>query len=231
MHVRPQRLLPRQRRAFVSRRDPSAFTLLELLIALTIMSVIIGITLPAVGRYLGEQVIKNNVEQVRATLAGVRHRSLSSGLVYQFRYEPGGQRYIVLPFDTVTPADNSGTGGNTSVESAAAASSPTLQVVNGLIDERCHFAAQADAQHMFAASNVVASANTEQLPEDLLKLFSNGAELAQVQWSLPLLFYPEGTADDGAFTLLDQQSRSITISVRGLTSAVAVGKMAQGGRE
>ena len=224
---------PSRLRCLSAHKTRPAFTLLELLIALAIIVVLVGITWPSVGRYLSEQTIKTNVEQVRSTLSGVRHKSLTTGLIYQFRYEPGGQRYLVLPFEQLDPQSAGGTsnGQTATVVSAASTTSTTLPVLSGKLDERCHFASSMDATRMFAASSISAVSVTERLPEELLLLLSEGPQLAQVQWSPPVLFYPDGTADDAAFLILDEGMRTMNVQVRGLTAVVSVGSMSRGGRE
>lgn len=208
------------------------FTLLELLIALAILMAIVGLTWPAVGRYLGEQPIKNAAEMSRRQLGSVRHKSQMTGLIYQFRYEPGGQRFVVLPFELdpqqVTPSEN---GSSATVTTGTTTSAALLEVVSGTLDPTCRFASSTDASGMFAASNITTAATTERIPEALLALLPNGSELASVSWSPPMLFYPDGTADDGALSILDEDQRTISLSLRGLTGTVTVGPMEKGGRQ
>ncbi len=217
------------------------FTLLELLLALAVMIAVLGLTWPAVGRFLGEQPIKNAVESARTGLAGTRQKSMSSGLVYQFRYEPGGDRFVVLPFELdaqqVTPG---GTGQGSTVSTATPTTSSKLQVAKGRLNTDCRFASSTDANGMFAASNITTATTTERIPPELLALLSLESDkenqelspdaLSGVHWSTPILFYPDGTADDGAFSVLDVDQRTITVTLRGLTAAVSVGKMELGGR-
>ena len=155
-----------------------------------------------------------------------------SGLIYQFRYEPGGQRFVVLPFEIdpqqVTPGEN---GGSATVTTSTTTSAAALEVVSGSLDPTCHFASSTDASGMFAASNVTTATTTERIPEALLALLSNGSELASVSWSPPMLFYPDGTAEDGALSILDEDQRTVTLTLRGLTGTVTVSPMEKGGRK
>lgn len=213
------------------RRTPAAgFTLLELLIALVIMIAIIGIAWPSVGRYLSEQPIKNSTEVVRRQLAGSRHKAMTTGLLYQFRYEPGGQNFVVLPYE-LDAQQVSSSGNNTTVTTGSVTNSSTLPVVSGQLDDTQHFASSSDAKAMFASSQLATSSSTERIPEELLALLSNGSQLSGVSWSPAILFYPDGTSDDSALSIMDDESRSMTLTLRGLTATVTVGQLQRGGRK
>jgi hypothetical protein len=76
-----------------------AFTILELVLALTVMAAVAALAWPMMIRFSGEQTLRNNVEAVRSRLARTRLTAIEAGLVYQFRYEPHGRKCLVLPFE------------------------------------------------------------------------------------------------------------------------------------
>ncbi|MEZ5942377.1 MAG: prepilin-type N-terminal cleavage/methylation domain-containing protein [Planctomycetaceae bacterium] len=202
------------------------FTLLELLLVLAIMVAVVAISWPLVGRYLGEQPIKNSAELTRRHLGGTRHKAMSTGLIYQFRYEPGGQRFVVLPFEY----DPEQVSSSTTVSTSTVMNSESLPVSSGTIDVSCHFANSADAANMFAATGIQTASSTQQIQPELLALLGEGADMSGVSWSSPILFYPDGTTDDAGLSVLDEDQRTINITLRGLTGVARTEKMQRGGR-
>ncbi|MCA8990836.1 MAG: prepilin-type N-terminal cleavage/methylation domain-containing protein [Planctomycetaceae bacterium] len=207
-------------------RHSRGFTLLELLLVLAIMVAIVAISWPAVGRYLGEQPVKNSAELARRHLGGTRHKSMSTGLIYQFRYEPGGQRFVVLPFEY----DPEQVSSSSTVSTSTVMNSDSLPVASGTIDATCHFANSVDAANMFAASGIQTASSTQQIQPELLALLDAGTDMSGVSWSTPILFYPDGTTDDAALSVLDEDQRTINVTLRGLTGVASTEKMQRGGR-
>jgi prepilin-type N-terminal cleavage/methylation domain-containing protein len=81
------------------RRSQRGYTLLELLLVLGILLVLAGLAFPGVMRIYGRHQFQTVVEDVRAHLAASRLRAIDTGVVYQFSYEPNGQRFSVTPFE------------------------------------------------------------------------------------------------------------------------------------
>ena len=51
---------------------------------------------------------------------------------------------------------------------------------------------------------------------------SNGYQMAQVGWSAPLTFQPDGSAMDSELAVIDVRDRQIRLAVRGFTGGVTV---------
>ena len=77
--------------------QPAGMTLLEVLLALGILAILTALAWPSVMRLQGEQKILDSAEKVRALIATARVHAIESGLAYQFRYETGGNHFLVLP--------------------------------------------------------------------------------------------------------------------------------------
>lgn len=180
------------------------FTLLEMLLVLAVLLALASLAWPPVQRLYAEQQIKDAVEQVRGKLAGTRLKALDAGLTYQFRFEPEGTAYLLLPYDAelVAPAAADAEGGQ------------ALMRFADMLPEGMRFEA--------ASENL---AGIERLRTDRLEGLPNPQRLSEKSWSPPLLFYSDGSAMDAAFDVVDEENRSIRLSVRGLTGGVTVSKI------
>jgi prepilin-type N-terminal cleavage/methylation domain-containing protein len=195
----------------------AGFTLFELLLVLTVLAVLVGISWPSLNRYIAEQRLRQDVGLVRDQLARVRVKAIDTGLVYQFRYEPGGRAFVVLPYDLPDEYQHTGSGTGTST------SPRVYPTVTGRLDASCRFFVDQ------SPATVGTPVATERLSDEWLAMVAEGPQLAQLTWSPPVLFYPDGTADDCVLQVADDEQRLMSVTVRGLTAAVSVGPMEQEG--
>ena len=187
-----------------------AFTLLELTLALAVLAVVIGMTWPALLRFVGEQDLKEDVAQVRTQLMATRMLAIEEGITYQFRFEPQKQRFIVLPYERPL--------GQPEANASASAAATSGQVQAFQLNEDHRFLSEAPGPPG-SPTAVVA----ERLTEDWLRLFGGDTMLAQAAWSPAILFLPDGTAQNALLVVADEEGRYQQVNVRGLTGAVYVG--------
>ena len=190
-------------------RSRDGFTLLELTLALAVLAVVIGLTWPALLRFVGEQDLKENVGQVRAQLSATRMLAIEEGITYQFRFEPQKQRYIVLPYER--PLGQPG---------ADATGSATAAIGRQGVQS---FELGEDLRFLSEPPGSPTAVVAERLTEDWLRLFGGDAQLAQASWSPAILFLPDGTAHNAMLVVADKAGRYQRVDVRGLTGAVYVG--------
>lgn len=185
------------------RRRADGFTLVEMLLALAVLLMLAGLSWPLLERLTGQTYLKRGTEQVRVELGATRLRAIDAGMIYQFRYEPGGRRYIVLPFE---PYDEG------RVENEPSGGSPLhgSLVEDGEIPEGLTFQ---------LSENETA---VQAIDADWLNLSPNSAQLSKTAWSSPLLFFTDGSAVDGELSVIDEHDRSLRVVVRELTGAVRV---------
>jgi prepilin-type N-terminal cleavage/methylation domain-containing protein len=192
------------------------FTLLELVIVLMVLTVVVSMTWPPLMRFAGDQQIREWVVEVRSDLAGARYKAITNGLVYQFRYEPGGQHFAVLPYDRPDSGNSTGESSVSKSKYQKADKPPpaTLQKLPVGLTFR-----HKDGQP------------TEELSKEFNKLLpaSDSESLTRVAWSLPLLFNLDGTSDNATLFVDDRRGNSMEIKLRGLTGAVSVGPLVRGG--
>ncbi|MGD9857246.1 MAG: hypothetical protein AB7U20_20065, partial [Planctomycetaceae bacterium] len=171
------------------------------------LAVIIGISWPSVVQYMADEAIRESAQSVQSAAAGTRIKAIDTGLTYQFRYEPSGQRFAVIPFDAPQNIDSTAT---------ASQSNPghsEYPVLSGKIAETCRFVASDDG--------LFRSAAVERLPREAFANLPDGHELSAAAWAPPVLFYSDGTAIDATFRIVDQGKRAIALSIRGLTGTVS----------
>lgn len=178
-----------------SEKPRGAFTLIEVLLVVAIMVTMIGLAWTPLLRSWGDHRLKAATEDVRSVLAGTRINSLENDATWQFRYEPGGNRYVRVPYQ------------QTESETSSAVGRMSLVLPEGLT---------------FNESNAVAGTRSEPLSALDVQGLADAGELTGVSWSEPILFYSDGTATELTFQVIDSEAGEMTVSVRDLTGAVSV---------
>ena len=172
---------------------------MELMVVLAVLLAFATIVTPSMMRLYADHQLKSAVEDVCVKLASCRVQAIDTGLIYQFRFEPDGQRYVVLPYE---------------LEEEAAGDQAAPQEI-----EPRRFSGQIPEKMTFHSASEYA-APAERLTEEWLTGLPDAATLADAAWSPPLLFFADGTAMDAAFEIADQKQQFVRLSVRGVTGAV-----------
>jgi prepilin-type N-terminal cleavage/methylation domain-containing protein len=201
---RPPSQVDKSRRGF-----RGGFTLLEMVVVLMVIVAIVSLTWPQLMRFSREHQLREWTAEVRADMAGARIKAIENGLVYQFRYEPGGRWFAVLPHDRADSGNSTADSkvGKTIIE-AARSSGPPATIAQ--LPEELHFRFK-DGQP------------TEEMREEFTKLLPTEEPLGRVSWSLPLLFHLDGTADNATVYVENKHGHSQLLTLRGLTGAVTLG--------
>ena len=177
-------------------------TLIEVILVVTLLSAMAALSYPSIDRMLIQLSMNEAVAPVRNHLAGSRIRALDAGLTWQFRFEPGGRRYLAVPYE-FEEIDGD--------EQQQQAQIELLRRVSGQLPEGYSFTAADDA-----------TSSTEALNELAVSGLSNESKLMETTWSSPVLFYSDGTATTASFDVVDEALRSRRFSVRALTGGVRV---------
>lgn len=199
-----------------------AFTILEVVLILAILATIVGLAWPALDRLHAQYRLRQGGQLVQARLAGARVHAIDTGYVYQFLFEPGGQRFVVLPHDAqalsaaASAAPN--TGGAASSASPGTGATRIPKLAGRLPSPNAHF----DAASTGAAQG-------QQLAGEWLAGIPDAGDYSNATWSAPILFYPDGTASHAQLVLRDKNSQVVTVSIRALTGGISVSKIEHGG--
>lgn len=206
-------------------RPRCGFTLFEVFLTLTILLVLASLTWPQLLRYIRERAIREQAHTVRVELNHARAKAVDQGLTYQFRFEPGGRKFVVLPYDRPDTGSGDESG---SATTASQPTTPTLTasvpILSGTIAEPCEFDVPLVRNQVTHADQAI---TTERLPEEWLNLLPDANSLRETSWAPAIRFYSDGSSDDGSVTVIDEDNRRIDISVRGLTGSVSAGPLQQ----
>jgi hypothetical protein len=186
-----------------------------MVVVLMVVVAIVSLTWPQLMRFARERQLREWTSQVRADMLGARLKAIENGLEYQFRYEPGGQWFAVLPYDRPDSgnATADSTAGKSRLEAARSSAPPATltQLPKGL-----NFRFK-DGQP------------TEEMNPEWTKLLPTSEPLGRVAWSLPIIFHLDGTSDYATVYLEDDQGRSQLLTLRGLTGGVTMGPVIKEG--
>lgn len=205
------------------RRDRRGFTLFELLLVLGLMVLIGAIVVPSFSRTFENQRLRESADIVRTALARARIEAMKSGRTMLFRYEMGGNHYIMEPW---VGADDYIEMGDISIGTIG----PTLPS----IDEQLNTNPQGNR------TSLAVFGRTHELPEgisfhsaaqdlsvrDMVTQQQLGADTmlsSEAQWSPPVLFYPDGSASQSVVRLVNSElNRFVLVRLRGLTGIASV---------
>lgn len=179
------------------------FTLFEMLVVLALIAVAMAVTWPALQRMSNRQQLIQGAELARIRLLAARVHSVDHGVPYQFRFEPGGQRYCVLHGDELgeTPL---AVGGGTVKLPISAGKLPGKAKFNRL---------------------EIGTTGGGMIPETRFSPLPDAHDLAIVEWSPPIVFQPDGSSLDQMITLTEPDSGiTIELMLRGLTGGVTINR-------
>jgi len=176
------------------------FTLLEVLLALALVAVISAMAWPQLHRSIAGRRLAVAADAVRSALTLARAEAVRTGAAYQFRYVLGGERFRIDPHDA------SGLSAAAGIDAGTEIAAPRGE--DQILPEGVRFLAEqfpvADPEAPSADALTAAS-----IP-------------AGDGWSVPILFYPDGTTSNACLVLTLDSGRAIQLELRGLTGTVAV---------
>jgi hypothetical protein len=166
---------------------------------MAVITVVVGLTWPSVSSMLAHHGLKQAADLAAARLGSGRVHALETGLTYQFRFEPGGRRFLLVPFDPEPEQVEEGSGVRRAVRTA------------GMLPATC----------TFEGGGTFADRGTS-IPDEWLTGLPNPAEYAGANWSQPVLFHPNGTATDFEVAILNRSKQQVRLSLRAITGGVKV---------
>ena len=229
------------------RRGRSGFTLVELLLVLVLVVIVFALVMPQLNRARTRGRLRAAGDQIRTGWSKARNRAMREGIPQAFVYLPES-RYF-----TIVPATLSGVDMSLyqqvmqSLEQAASAEqmgdNPNVVSLSAPVVSSATTASSSTTGQ--SAGNTV-TMRLEHLPDDIL-IASSGPDgynvgssssaaalpLSSSTMSLstagaPVLFMPDGTAQDVTIWLRNEEGQMISISLRALTGGSTVGSVLTG---
>ena len=193
---------------------------MEMLIVLAIMAAMAAFALPSLRGPLDKSRLRSSARQVRAALAKTRSLAIREGVPLVFQFEAGGRRWTIerkgpsplLQQSTTAGDDGSSLGletGRTTNEAMPVSSQRSSVLRQGLLPEGVTFAAS-----LPSAEQSEVGIFSDELSGDV------GAGFPAIQ-SQSISFRPNGRSEDSIVTINGSRDFVVTVTVRGLTSAVS----------
>ncbi len=188
-----------------------AFTLFELLLVLAVLAVLAGVTWPMAQWWYRDHALRQSAPDVRVVLGRTRVHAIDEGVPYDFRYEPGGRRFVALPVEL--PPTDQAAGGPTATASRSVLDTPAESTVEYLIGELPEGV-------VFSLTSPGSRAPTQVNP-DLYGPIEDAAVIGETTWSSPVRYRHDGTTDDDRLVLVaEEDRRAVTLEIRGITAEI-----------
>jgi prepilin-type N-terminal cleavage/methylation domain-containing protein len=218
----PSRVCALPHRSPRDTRRSFGYTLLELLLVVAILVIFASAVAPTVVARMSEYRLKQAAETARFALTTTRIHAIDVSSIYQFRFEPGGRRFLAVPTDGDVMTGTSPQTRSTA-EYGQLPENLSFQVVTQQFPAGLSPTIPGMTTGMPAASTDSAwSAAVARVP--------NAGDFRSVIWSPPILFRPDGTAMDAALNVVDQHGDGFQLKVRELTGEVFVTRLTTGTR-
>jgi type II secretory pathway pseudopilin PulG len=204
----------------VPARTRRGYTVAELIVVLVLIAGALAMTLPSILAPYNKAELQDAAKQVRTGLSQARVAAITSGVPHEFRYQPGGRRFMVAPRASFSDGLALQGADVPASESAAAA------VAWG----------EAPAETAFPTESLA-----EELPQGVVFAIPAGEEAASPQfdsppatdetspaadsWSAPIVFYPNGCTSNERIRLFGQDDFSVDLLLRGLTGTTTIGEL------
>lgn len=201
----------------------SGFTLLELLLVLTLLVVVGGIVSQSLRGPIESQRLRRSSELLRIALGRARVKAMQSGQTQVFQYEVAGSRYQTQPLALDSEASEWGLDAFDQSDQLLQANDPNNpDLLAGTGSKQVNTLAQLRYQ---LPEGIVFQQGATEID---LRMSLAQEELAAIDqtaqnWSQPILFYPDGSTSEARLFLSNQAGvRFIAIRLRSLTGIPVV---------
>ncbi|TWU27002.1 hypothetical protein Pla52o_08580 [Novipirellula galeiformis] len=200
----------------------TAFTLLELLLSISLIAAIAAVVIPNITSMLGDQRLSRAAEQLQIEMTRLRIDAMRQGRVLMLEATVDANTLTTRPFfsisDAVETADRAG-GVSSLMQGADQASAVVMPLPT---DAEVETTIELPEAVVIESVQVVSSARSLTLAQQGgdPSVGSAGSQPTQAVW-----FYPDGTTSTAAIVLIHPEVGRITVQLRGITGEVTVGDM------
>lgn len=168
------------------------FTLVELMLVLAIFILVGALAMPAILQSFSRQTLDKGADRLRVAMNKARVRSIREGEIYAVFFLEGGSWFNVAPF------------------SQAAAQSSFSSGRQQIADQRM----QPDLEPDLLPKGITFAAGVVPVDARAAEALSSENGGSSIR---PILFYPDGTAQDAKVVLQNDRGNFVQIELRGLT--------------
>jgi Tfp pilus assembly protein FimT len=172
----------------------SAFTLIELLLVLSIMFVVVSLATPSINNMFQRTALDRGADRVRAAMGEARVKAIKEGDVYAVFVARGRNWFDMGPFANSKNQISRANRDQDSVSQYGNSGFEDNRLPNGIT---------------FAAGEVLSDARAAEV---LAGTGGSGGEGLQ-----QILFYPDGTSQDASIVMTNEIGGIVEIQLRGLT--------------
>ena len=187
----------------------SGFTLIEMVLVLAVLLVMFSVVWPSLDRLYSEHHIRQGAEGLQVRLAAARVHAMEDGVSYCFHFEPGGRHFVLLPAEVQ--------------EVIAAGEDEGEAALEGI---GCRYLGELPEGVAFELSCGGAPLPTQILNPALLAGLPGAESLGTTaMWSIPMLFFPDGSSTGGVVEIVDKRNQTVRVATRPLTGGVSLSKV------
>jgi prepilin-type N-terminal cleavage/methylation domain-containing protein len=191
----------------------SAFTLLELLLTISVLAAIAAVAIPQVGILLGDRRVVRAGDQLRVEMTRLRVDAMRQGRVMMIEGMIEGNSFRVKPFFSI--ADSTEALDQTGSQAGLLTGATQGVVVAVIEDESSEKSIELPEDVTVTSVGVVSAARASEIEQ--LTIAGQGQG-----WSRPILFYPDGSTSTASITLSHKSLGRVIVKIRGITGDVTV---------
>lgn len=172
----------------------NAFTLIELILVLGVMVMIFSLAIPLATRTMGSHALRQSADRVRVAMGQARVKAIKSGQIQAMFFQNNSDWFNVGPFNQILAQE-----GLANRQSQIANNNARTDLGDNRLPNGINF-----VSGLTVADGRAADALSR----------GGGSGSSQIQ---PILFYPDGTAQDARVFLKDEKQNMTSVQLRGLT--------------
>ena len=201
------------------------FTLMELLLVLTIIAIIGSIAIPSLDKLMERQKLRSSAEEMRLAWEGARLKAMRTGQAQVFKCEIESNTYSVEPLMLHDDVNNIGDGatmmnGGTAVETT----SSTFGMTTTAADTSSAASQSIDEALKFASCIVSSDMRAYTLAQS-----GESAVVTAQSINQSVIFYPDGTTSTAEIKVRNDRGDTVGVQIRGLTGHTRLVAFAPGG--
>ena len=196
----------------------TGFTLLELVLVLSIMVVALAVVAPNIEGMLTGRAVPTAVEAVRVELQKARIEAIRTGQIQAFQCQVGSKEFSVTPWMSSRDATDAGVGASFVSQTGRTMETDTSRIGTSatLADSSSN---QKSLEGNVVFSDVQVLSDRRSIAE---QSGTNPLALAASNASQAILLYPDGTSSTAHIVLQDARGRRMGVQLRGLMGQVSV---------